>query len=172
MFHMILFCNTTADVILYKLKGRIRLFPFLTTSRPVQMSVASTLIPHCLDNIIRYLTTNEDLHSCLLVNKFWANVVVPIFWEAPFRNIYDFIPSFKIITTYIACLSDESKEILSKEYNRKYKQLSETTKMPFFDYPSFLTELQYDELCNAIERSEGSCWAEKVTIEICKMIAG
>jgi hypothetical protein len=132
------------------------------------MSIASTLIPHCLEIIIRYLTTNEDLHSCLLVNKFWANIVVPVFWEAPFRNIYDFIPSHKIIPTYIACLSDESKEILSKEYNGKFNQL---TKIPFFDYPSFLTELQYDELCNAIERSEGSYCAEKVIIEICKMIA-
>ncbi|RIA88629.1 hypothetical protein C1645_826092 [Glomus cerebriforme] len=139
-------------------------------SSPIQeQKIVSALIPDCLTIIFRCLTTNKDLHSCLLVNKFWANVVVPILWEAPFRNTYDFIPSCKIIPTYIACLPDESKKILSKEYNGKYKQ--RLTNTPLFNYPSFLTEIQYDELCNAIERSEGSCYAEKVVIEICKMIS-
>src|ERR1043165_5210724 len=63
--------------------------------------------------VLKLLTTNKDLHSCLLVNKSWANIAVPILWEAPFRNDYSFVPSSNVINTYIAFLPEDERETRS-----------------------------------------------------------
>nr|CAG8471936.1 10642_t:CDS:2 [Entrophospora candida] len=48
---------------------------------------ALLLSVECWENIFRYLTPNyNDLHSCLLVNRFFCKIVVPILWESPFSQ--------------------------------------------------------------------------------------
>jgi len=48
---------------------------------------ALLLSVECWENIFRYLTPNcKDLHSCLLVNRFFCKIVVPILWESPFSQ--------------------------------------------------------------------------------------
>ena len=63
----------------------------------------------CLNEIFEYL--KEDvvtLHSCLLVNHLWCKVSVRILWsDVRNYNALNYI-------TLIACLSNESKEILYK----------------------------------------------------------
>ncbi|CAG8819498.1 15122_t:CDS:1, partial [Racocetra persica] len=51
--------------------------------------------PEYFDIIFRFLPTNKDLHSCLLVNKHSATCAVPILWEAPFKIKDKCIPSPK-----------------------------------------------------------------------------
>ncbi|CAG8728066.1 4515_t:CDS:1, partial [Dentiscutata erythropus] len=60
------------------------------------------------DTIFRFLPTNKDLHSCLLVNKHWAACAVPILWEAPFRITGKYIPYSKVIKTYLAFIPDST----------------------------------------------------------------
>jgi len=56
----------------------------------------------CLSEIFEHLE-NDALRSCLLVNHFWCEVSVPILWT-----------SIQNYRTLIACLPNESKEILNK----------------------------------------------------------
>ena len=66
----------------------------------------SQLPSDCLNEIFEYLDDLEDdkvtLRSCLLVNRLWCEVSVRILWKRV-RNY----------NTLIACLPNESKEILS-----------------------------------------------------------
>src|SRR4051794_21894571 len=72
----------------------------------------------CLNEIFEILEEDKiTLHSCLLVNRLWCKISVRILW----KNIwsfkysipydYRFIVSSTILSTLIACLSNESKEL-------------------------------------------------------------
>ncbi|CAG8728956.1 12706_t:CDS:1, partial [Cetraspora pellucida] len=97
------------------------------------------------DAIFRFLPTNKDLYSCLLVNKHWATCAVPILWEAPFRIKGTYIPSPKVIKTYLAFIPDNT--FLRLKYERRIGLL--ITGSPCFKYPSFLKELSYDQFLKA-----------------------
>ncbi|CAG8650177.1 21433_t:CDS:2, partial [Cetraspora pellucida] len=101
--------------------------------------------PEYFDMIFRFLLTYKDLHSCLLVNRHWATCAVPILWEAPFKIKDNYIPSPKVIKTYLAFIPDST--FLKLGYNRRIG-LSITRPL-FFNYPSFLKELSYDQFLNA-----------------------
>src|SRR5436190_18873892 len=76
----------------------------------------------CLNEIFEYLEKDKvTLRSCLLVNRLWCEVSVRILW----REIRNY-------NTLIACLPNESKEILSKE-----GIITSTLAAPTFNYPSF-----------------------------------
>ncbi|CAG8494431.1 1429_t:CDS:1 [Dentiscutata erythropus] len=124
------------------------------------------------DTIFRFLPDNEDLHSCLLVNKNWATCAVPILWEAPFRFYDEDIPFtydediqfHKVIQTYLAFIPDSTFRKLG--YNRRIG-LSNSRPL-FFNYPSFIKELSYDHLLNAAIAYNCS---EDIIIELFKLFA-
>src|SRR5688500_10238654 len=66
------------------------------------------------EDMIDYVT----LRSCSLVNRQWCSITIPMLWSEPLMNLNmrsltrDRI--YMPITTYIMCLSDEAKTILSK----------------------------------------------------------
>ncbi|CAG8491770.1 5044_t:CDS:2 [Dentiscutata heterogama] len=120
--------------------------------------------PEYFETIFRFLPTNKDLHSCLLVNKYWATCAVPILWEAPFKINDNFTPSPKVIQTYLAFIPDET--FLKLGYDERIG-LS-ITKPPFFDYPSFLKELPYDRFLNSAIAND--C-CKNVIIELLKIFA-
>src|SRR5436190_15861262 len=79
----------------------------------------------CLDNIFKYLMKEKaTLRSCLLVNRLWCEVSVRIYW----RRIRNY-------NTLIACLPNESKEILFKN------GIVSASKPPIFNYVSFCKAL-------------------------------
>ena len=78
----------------------------------------------CIEEILEYLEKDKiTLYSCLLVNQLWCKISVRIFWKE-IRNY----------NTLIACLPNESKEIL---YNNKIIFSTSTSKLPIFNYASF-----------------------------------
>ncbi|CAG8632406.1 3650_t:CDS:1 [Acaulospora morrowiae] len=96
------------------------------------------LSPECLHNILINLQYDcKTLHSCLFVNRDWCANVVPVLWKKPLNlaglksrlTMNDF-SSGLIIRTYISCISLDS--------------------FPLFDYPSFLKELDFEELYDGI----------------------
>src|ERR1043166_6170031 len=90
----------------------------------------SQLIVDCLEEIFEYLEDDKvTLRSCLLVNRFWCEVPVGILWRR-IRNC----------GTLIACLPNESKEILSKN-----GITTSTFAAPTFNYASFCKVLSIDE---------------------------
>jgi hypothetical protein len=87
----------------------------------------------CLIEIFENLEDNQStLHSCLLVNRLWCKNSVKILW----RDIGSFTKcqSSAILSTLIACLPNESKELLHK--NQIFIS-TPTSKPPLFNYVSF-----------------------------------
>src|SRR6266542_4425906 len=91
----------------------------------------------CLNEIFEYLEDKEDLYSCLLVNRLWCEVSVPILWA----NIQNY-------NTLIACLPKESKEIL---YKNEIFLSTLTSKPPLFNYVVFIKSLSIGEIDNKIK---------------------
>jgi len=85
----------------------------------------------CLNEIFEYLEDKADLRSCLLVNRLWCETSVPFLWT----NIQNF-------NTLIACLPNESKEIL---YKNEILISAPTSKPPLFNYVSFIKNLSMTE---------------------------
>ncbi|CAG8560176.1 25030_t:CDS:2 [Dentiscutata erythropus] len=88
--------------------------------------------------IFRYLPTNKDLYSCILVNRYWANCAVPILWESPFKinDEYNLLP--KVIQIYLTFIQTENSHN-DPLFNR-----------PLYDYPSFLKELPFYRFLNSV----------------------
>src|SRR3954469_6309273 len=95
----------------------------------------------CLNEIFDYLEDDKvTLHSCLLVNRLWCKISVRILW----RNVWSFrytvaepfqsVVSSQILITLIACLPNESKDLLYK-YEKNF--LTPISKTPLFNYVSF-----------------------------------
>ncbi|CAG8605444.1 33668_t:CDS:1, partial [Racocetra persica] len=118
--------------------------------------------PEYFDIIFRFLPTNKDLHSCLLVNKHWATCAVPILWEAPFKSKDKHIKFFKVIKIYLAFIPDST--FLRLGYKRRIR-LSIARPL-LFNYPSFLKELSYDQFINSA--IENKC-NKDIIIELFKM---
>src|ERR1051325_8958344 len=75
----------------------------------------------------------NSLYSCLLVNKEWCNIVVPILWKT--FSWYGSYVDEKLFNTILSCLPTPSKQILSNNG----VQLPSTilSSSPLFDYISF-----------------------------------
>ncbi|GBB92250.1 hypothetical protein RclHR1_01990022 [Rhizophagus clarus] len=109
----------------------------------------------CLDEIFEYL--EEDyitLHSCLLVNRLWCEITVRILWRNVWNlkysighNSYRTHVPLAIIGTLIACLPDESKDLLNK--NGIF--ISTLTSKPLFNYASFTRVLSINEFNEMIQ---------------------
>jgi hypothetical protein len=76
---------------------------------------------------------NNSLYSCLLVNKEWCHLIVPILWE---RHIYFNCEKKKIFSnTIFSCLPTSSKQLL---FDNDIKlPLTILSKSPMFNYVSF-----------------------------------
>src|SRR6266498_4084376 len=89
----------------------------------------------CLNDILEHLRDDKDedtLRSCLLVNRLWCKVSVPILWT----NIQNY-------DTLITCLPKESKEIL---YKNGIIISTPTLKSPLFNYVTFIKCVSIDEI--------------------------
>src|SRR5881394_1666511 len=99
----------------------------------------SKLPADCLNGIFEYLEEDEEtLRSCLLVNRLWCEVSVGILWK-----------SIRNYSTLIACLPNESKEIL---YKNGIITSTLTSNPPMFNYSSFCKVLLVDQLEDEIHK--------------------
>src|SRR5688500_6509412 len=93
----------------------------------------------CLNEIFECLDDDKvALHSCLLVNRFWCKISVPTLWTS--------IQNYK---TWIACLPNESKEIL---YKNDILLSSSTSKPPLFNYVAFIKDLSISEIVTNLSK--------------------
>ncbi|RGB27035.1 hypothetical protein C1646_769634 [Rhizophagus diaphanus] len=90
----------------------------------------------CMNQIFEYFThDSQTLISCLLVNRYWCKATVGIYWKE--------IRNYK---TLIACLPNESKEILNNN------GILIPTSNPLFNYASFCKSLSLGVIICNIER--------------------
>ncbi|GBB86749.1 hypothetical protein RclHR1_13150005 [Rhizophagus clarus] len=98
----------------------------------------------CLNEIFEFLENDKfTLYSCILVNRFWCEVSVRIFW----RDIWNY--SISNFRTLVACLPNESKEIL---YKNGIIISTPTLKTPIFNYASFCKNLSVNRVHYKIEK--------------------
>ncbi|UZO14020.1 uncharacterized protein OCT59_005491 [Rhizophagus irregularis] len=77
----------------------------------------------------------NSLFSCLLVNKYWCETVIPILWRNPWRYQMKDYQKKSLFNTIITFLSDESKEFLKNQNIMiPFKRKSKKKKLIFFDY--------------------------------------
>src|SRR5438270_12040581 len=96
----------------------------------------------CLNEIFEYLEEDKiTLRSCLLVNRLWCQVAVRILWMNVWRyyNSYRTHVQLALLSTLIACLPNESKDLLNT--NGIFIP-APTSKSPLFNYASFCKVLQ------------------------------
>ncbi|CAB4429352.1 unnamed protein product [Rhizophagus irregularis] len=102
----------------------------------------SQLPADCLYEILKYLENDKfTLNSCILVNRFWCEVSVRIFW----RNVWNY--NTLNFRTLIACLSNKSKEILCEN---GIIISTPTSKFPTYNYASFCKVLSVEQVYNKI----------------------
>src|ERR1043165_6191405 len=92
----------------------------------------------CLNKIFEDLD-DKALRSCLLVNRSWCKVSVPILWT----NIQN-------CNTLIACLPHESKEIL---YKNEIVISTSTSNPLLFNYVSFIKNISIYEIDGEIQKT-------------------
>src|SRR6266542_1722881 len=90
----------------------------------------------CLNEIFECLEDKVTLRSCLLVNRLWCEVSVQILWT-----------SIQNYNTLIACLPDESKEIL---YKNEIVISTPTSKPPLFNYVALINTLSIGQVIYGI----------------------
>ncbi|CAB5396190.1 unnamed protein product [Rhizophagus irregularis] len=97
----------------------------------------------CISHIFESFQDNKNLYTCLLVNRFWCRIAIPILYKTPFTRNQERNKSqqSKIISTYLSCLSNEEKIHLMKNSNNKI--LIPLNNNQLFDYPVYL-----EEFCN------------------------
>ncbi|POG58237.1 uncharacterized protein OCT59_028802 [Rhizophagus irregularis] len=96
----------------------------------------------CFVIIFNELRDKKSLHSCLLVNKEWCHLIVPILWKNFFY--YEEIEEDKTIfyNTILSLLSSSTKQILND--NDIKLPLTKFLKPPLFNYISFCKFPKYD----------------------------
>jgi len=96
----------------------------------------SQLTADCLHEIFEHLK-DMDIRSCLLVNSRWCEVSVRFIWKH-IQNYH----------TLIACLSNESKEIFSKE---NIILSSQNPNPPLFNYGMFIQNIEFNDFAKRIK---------------------
>ncbi|CAB5177587.1 uncharacterized protein OCT59_003899 [Rhizophagus irregularis] len=101
-------------------------------------------LPELLNDIIQYFYDDfSTLHSCVLVNRLWCRLAIPLLWEDPFS-----IPTqnYNCIEIYLHNLNDYDKKDVNKYENNNF--FSSNT---LFNYPSLIKCLNTHKIVNAIE---------------------
>ncbi|RGB27001.1 hypothetical protein C1646_769697 [Rhizophagus diaphanus] len=103
-------------------------------------------LPELTYGIIKYFQNDfSTLHSCILVNRLWCRLAIPLLWENPFS-----IPTknYKFIEIYLHNLNDDLKKKLSM-YNIGDNLFHSNT---FFNYPSFIKYLNIFKVIISVEK--------------------
>ncbi|PKY30541.1 hypothetical protein RhiirB3_447677 [Rhizophagus irregularis] len=112
-------------------------------------------LPELLYEIIKYFRNDySTLHSCILVNRLWCRLTIPLLWEDPFS-----IPNgnYNFIEIYLYNLNDYLKTKLN-EYqiiDNLLTPSSSSNNNTLFNYPNFI---KYLNICKIIPCIEG--WLE------------
>ncbi|CAG8673884.1 3122_t:CDS:2, partial [Scutellospora calospora] len=97
------------------------------------------------------------LYPCILVNRQWCRIAIPILWSQPF--LFEKKSYLPVISMYLKCLEDHDiKSLLNQgidislmsDYNNQM-QLDVVNKKSMFNYLGFLRILYYEQMISAVE---------------------
>ncbi|PKC71566.1 hypothetical protein RhiirA1_453360 [Rhizophagus irregularis] len=115
-------------------------------------------LPELINEIIQYFHHDyKTLHSCILINRLWCRLAIPLLWEDPFS--IKFPKNYHFIEIYLHNLNDDDKTKLNKyEFNNDL--IPSNT---LFNYPSFIQHLNTRKIINSINN-----WKSAVGISTTK----
>ncbi|CAG8662484.1 8970_t:CDS:1, partial [Acaulospora morrowiae] len=106
--------------------------------------------PHEIyEQIFKNFNKRGDIFSSLLVNRKWCRLAVPLLWRSPFSKEFHYAANtHKIIRTYLSCLDEEARKLLSEDGI----DMSNSPSGTLFDYVEFLQQLDISELKRNINK--------------------
>ncbi|GBC03635.1 hypothetical protein RclHR1_05220012 [Rhizophagus clarus] len=113
-------------------------------------------LPELTNEIIKYFRNDfSTLHSCMLVNRLWCRLTIPLLWEDPFS-----IPTenYHFIYVYLNNLNQHDK-LLLKEYGIKSNSFLTNNNSTLFNYPYYIKYLNTWKIIESIEK-----WVKEVKI--------
>ena len=70
-------------------------------------------LPEIINEIIQYFQNDfSTLHSCILVNKFWCQITIPLLWKDPFSVKNP--KNFHFIEIYLQKINEKDKTQLNR----------------------------------------------------------
>ncbi|PKY25993.1 hypothetical protein RhiirB3_441144 [Rhizophagus irregularis] len=107
-------------------------------------------LPELTYEVIKYFQNDySTLHSCILVNRLWCRLSIPLLWENPF-SIY--AKNHNYIEIYLLYINDDLKTTFYK-YKVINNSLPSST---LFNYPKFLKYLNTYEFIFSVRKWFGS----------------
>jgi hypothetical protein len=104
-------------------------------------------LPEITSEIIQYFRNDfSTLHSCILVNRLWCRLAIPLLWEDPFSLKNP--KNYRYIEVYLHNLNDDYKTFLSKRGISNDLFSSSI----LFNYPSFIKHLNIRKISDSIEK--------------------
>jgi hypothetical protein len=108
-------------------------------------------LPELLNEIIQYFHHDyKTLHSCVLINRLWCRLTIPLLWGDPFS--IEFPKYYHFIEIYLHSLNDDDKTKL-KEYGIDNDLFPSNT---LFNYPSFIQHLNTHRINKSIRNWEAA----------------
>ncbi|RGB43125.1 hypothetical protein C1646_750189 [Rhizophagus diaphanus] len=108
-------------------------------------------LPELINEIIQYFHHDyKTLYSCILINRLWCRLAIPLLWEDPFS--IKFPKNYHFIEIYLHNLNDDDK-IKLNEYEYDNDLIPSNT---LFNYPSFIQHLNTHNIINSIINWEHS----------------
>ncbi|CAB5200406.1 unnamed protein product [Rhizophagus irregularis] len=103
-------------------------------------------LPELIYEIIKNFQNDySTLHSCILVNRLWCRLAIPLLWENPFSITTG---NYNFIEVYLYNLNDYLKTKINDYQIINYLLPSNT----LFNYPSFIKYLNICKIALSIER--------------------
>ncbi|GBC03181.1 hypothetical protein RclHR1_00500029 [Rhizophagus clarus] len=91
-------------------------------------------LPEITNFILRNLRNDyKSLHSCILVNRFWCRIAIPLLWENPFSINFSNNQHSHFLDIYLSSLQDEDNNLLEELGINRIN-----TKLSSFNYPSYI----------------------------------
>ncbi|UZO02483.1 uncharacterized protein OCT59_020963 [Rhizophagus irregularis] len=109
-------------------------------------------LPELTEVIIQYFRKDiSTLYSCILINRLWCRLAIPLLWEDPFPKkdpfSREYLENQHFIEIYLSKLNEDVKTKLY-EYGVNNNLISSNTLL--FNYPSFIKYLNIDEIFSSI----------------------
>ncbi|UZN98932.1 uncharacterized protein OCT59_000215 [Rhizophagus irregularis] len=102
-------------------------------------------LPELSYEIIQYFRKDiSTLYSCILVNRLWCRLAIPLIWEDPFSLLTQ---NSRYINTYLCFLNEDGKARFN-EYGINDNLLLLNTS---FNYPRFIKYLDTFKISNSVE---------------------
>ncbi|CAB4403380.1 unnamed protein product [Rhizophagus irregularis] len=104
-------------------------------------------LPEITNEIMRYFRDDfSTLYSCILVNRLWCRLAIPLLWEDPFSLKNP--KNYRYIEVYLYNLNDDDK-IQLNGYGISNNLFPSNT---LFNYSSFIQHLDTRKVSNSIEK--------------------